>query len=282
LLSWLCSSPRDEQLLRGLPLGDRSYARYMAILERYLQFGGMPVTHDPELDDEERRRWLHDYQRTYLERDVADLVALRDLEPFVLAMRALAEKSGKAINFAELGRAASISPNTAHRFLRYMELSYQVLLLKPYFRNREKRLTKMPKVHFVDPGISRAILNRTGDLSGEEFESAVIAEIYKQAMGASVRLDFYHLRTYDGREVDLLLEHEDGFVAIEIKMSRRVSSADARNLSGLGEILDKPLLKSFVLSLDPDVQTLADGVLALPVAWALGAPLAESSQRAGG
>jgi len=254
-----------------MPASDRGYALSLALLDRYVRFGGMPVVHDPDLDDDERHDWLRDYQRTYLERDVADLAALRDLEPFVMAQKAIAERNGRAINWSDLARAAGIAPATARRFLRYLELSYQVIALPPYFRNREKRLTKMPKIHFVDPGVLRTVLGRRGEPSGEEFESAVVAEIYKQARSASLQADFWCFRTYDGREVDLLIETDGGFVAFEIKHASRVADPDARHLRGLAEFLDRPLLASVLLSMDPDARQLSGGVIAAPVAWVLGA-----------
>lgn len=271
LIGWLRGGARAPGTLLGVPAADCGYARAVEALDRYVRFGGMPVVHDPALSDGERHDWLRDYQRTYLERDVADLAALRDLEPFVMAQKAIATRSGRAINWADLARAAGIAPGTARRFLRYLEVSYQVLALPPYFRNPDKRLAKMPRIHFLDPGILRTVLGRRGEPSGEEFESAVVAEIYKQVRNASFRADFHWLRTHDGREVDLLLETEDGFVAFEIKQAARVADTDARHLRGLADFLDRPLLGRVLLSMDPDARVLAEGVVAVPVAWALGA-----------
>ena len=91
-----------------------------------------------------------------------------------------------------------------------------------------------------------------------------MAEIYKQTKNSGIDLSFYHLRTTDGREVDLLIEKEDGYIAIEIKMAETVRSVDARHLRKLEEILDKPILQSFVLSNDLNARELEDGVMAIP------------------
>ncbi len=271
LILWL-SDPRPSRLtvFDGLPVASPGFAFAARQLEQYLEYGGMPVVHDPELTPEERYQWLRDFQRTYLERDVTDLAALRDLEPFVVAQRVIAARTGRMVNFSDLARSASISPDTARRFLRYLELSYQVLLLPPFFRNREKRLSKSPKVHVLDPGILRVLLNRRGELTGEEFESAVVSEIWKQIRNAGLAVELFHLRTHDRREVDLLLELEAGFVPIQVKKALRVGPTDDRSLRDLEELLDKPVLHSFVLSLDREPRELSPGVHALPVAWALG------------
>lgn len=142
--------------------------------------------------------------------------------------------------------------------MRYLELSYQVLMLPAWYRNAEKRLAKQPKLHFLDPGIRRAILRKRGATDGTEFESAVAAEIYKQCRNARLPLTFWHLRTADGREVDLLIEREDGFVAVEVKQTERVSPVDFRHLRGLEEILDKPLLLGLVVSNDGQFRQVDD------------------------
>jgi len=271
LVSFLEGGGRDSGVFRGIPGASPQYAMNVLAFERYLLFGGMPVVHDPEISDAERRDWLTDYQTTYLQRDVADLANLRDLEPFILAQNAIAARTATTVNFSDLARQASVSSGTAQRFMRYLELSYQVLILRPWFRNPHKRLVRMPKVHFLDPGVQRSILRRRGEPGGEDFESAVVSEIHKQVRNAALPIDLFHLRTHDGREVDLLLELENGYVAIEVKAHRRASSTDARHLRGLGEFLDKPLLFSLVLSRDNEIQPLDESILALPVAWALGA-----------
>jgi predicted AAA+ superfamily ATPase len=238
----------------------------------------MPVVHDPEVTPEEKLSWLSDYQKTYLERDVADLAALRELEPFVRAQKALALRSGGLVNFSDLARDAGVAPGTARRFLRYLELSYQVLALPAWHANASKRLTKRPKVHLVDPGVQRSILGRSGEVTGDEFESAVVAEIFKQVRTAGLRVALHHLRTHDGREVDLLIESDRWVVAIEVKMARTVAAVHARNLTSLEAILGRPVRKGIVLSRDPVVRELSPEVIALPAAWALG-PCCEQVRR---
>ncbi len=271
LIAWLRDMKAEQAIFSGIPASDRSYARHLPLFESYVTWGGMPALTMAGMDDDDKEAWLRDYRRTYLERDVADLASLRDLEPFVAAQKAIAVRSAKQVNFSDLARVAHIAPATARRFMRYLELSYQVLVLPPYSRNRDKRIAKMPVVHSLDPGIHRAVVNRRGDPTGEEFESAVVAEIYKQVRSANIAADFHHLRTYDGREVDLLIELADGFVAIEIKMGDRVSAVDGRHLRDLHGMLDKPLLGSLVLSMDPAINRLAKGIHAVPIAYALSA-----------
>lgn len=230
----------------------------------YLNFGGYPAVADESLSDDDRREWLYNYIRTYLERDIRDLADFRSLEPFVKTQKTTALLTGSLVNFSQLAREADIAANTARRFLNYLELSYQVILLQPWAKNNLKRLTKTPKLHYLDPGIQRGILRKQGELSGNEFESAVIDEIYKQTRFPGFSGNLYHLKTADGREIDLLIELENGYIAVEIKMTQRVRSKDARHLNGLETLLDKPLIHSFVLSNDMDVKMLSESITAMP------------------
>ena len=225
-----------------------AYALAKTRWEYFLHWGGMPRLR--EWDDEDRFAWLQDYQVMYLQRDLGDLAQLRRLEPFVRAQQAAALRSGQVINFSDLARLSDVSPATARQFMRYLELSYQIILLPAWYRNEEKRLSKQSKLHFVDPGIRRSILRKRGDIDGAELESAVVAEIYKQCRNAQLPVELYHLRTADRREVDLLIEREDGFIAVEVKQTARVSAADFRHLRGLEDLLDKPLLLGLVASND--------------------------------
>jgi predicted AAA+ superfamily ATPase len=216
----------------------------------FLRWGGMPAILGTEWTEQDRFEWLRDYHDTYLQRDLGDLARLDRLEPFVRAQKAAATKTAKTVNFSELARLSEVSPPTARQFIRYLEISYQVFLLPAWFRNQEKRLAKQPKLHFFDPGVRRAVLQKRGDVDGEEFESAVVAEICKQCRTARLPVELHHLHTVDGREVDLLVEREDGFIAIECKQASKVSPADFRHIKALDPVLDKPLLLGVVVSSD--------------------------------
>lgn len=243
-------------------------ARAAIAWEAFGRWGGMPPLHTRGWGDEDRFEWLQDYQATYLQRDLRDLARLSRLEPFVRAQRAAALRTAQTVNFSDLGRFAGVSPPTAREFLRYLEISYQVVLLPGWHRNLEKRLVKQPKLHFLDPGVRRAILRQRGEIGGAEFESAVVAEVLKQIRTARLPLDPFHLRTTDGREVDLVLEREDGYVALECKQAAKVVPSDFRHLRGLGQILDKPLLAGAVVSEDPECARVSGGDGPLFKLWA--------------
>ena len=107
-------------------------------------------------------------------------------------------------------------------------------------------------------------------LSIELVQKLQITEEYKQAKNIFAEVSFHHLRPQDGKEVDLLVENQHGYYAFEIKMAERVSKIDARHLTGLNTILDKPLLHSFIISNDPETHHISDNITAVHAAMFLG------------
>ena len=232
----------------------------------YLTYGGYPALTGEDLTNEERDEWLKMYVRTFLERDIRDLVTFRDLEPFLKLQRYMANMTGSLVNYSSIAKETGVSIPTVQRYIRYMEISYQSLSLPAWFSNPLKQLVKAPKIHFLDNGVLRAVLQKKGAITGNEYESALIAEIYKQIKTFRLPLSCYHLRTQDGREIDLLLEAENYFIAIEIKTTENVNRNDARHLFDLQSLLNKPLKHSFVLSNDVHTQQLAETITAMHAA----------------
>ncbi len=116
----------------------------------------------------------------------------------------------------------------------------------------------------------QTVLLKRGGVTGAEFESLVIAEIYKQAKALNSDARFYYLRTLDGFEVDLLIETQEGYFAFEIKMAERISKTDAGNLLKVENFLDKPLLHSFLVSNDTNTQSFGENCTAISAAYLLG------------
>jgi len=266
-----------QKLLKGddseyLPsfLLDKNRVKKMVAYSHYLKYGGFPAISGNDSNENEKFDWLHNYIRTYLERDIRDLASFRDLEPFIKLQQYLALNTGNLINASSISKQFGINIKTVQRYIKYFEISYQAIVLPAWSKNQDKRLIKSPKAHYLDHGVVQAVLHKRGGMTGSEYESAIVAEIYKQAKNISSLAQFSFLRTHDGKEVDLLLEFADGYYAFEIKMADRVSKVDARHLWGLEEILDKPLKKAFLLSNDEETKYFDDKTVAIHAAMFLG------------
>ncbi len=274
IASSLAAGRTPAQAFEELPpvISDRAdYADAEAAFGEYLAHGGMPFLHSDGLSREDKRGWLRDYVRTYLQRDLADLAQLSNLEPFIKAEKVLALRTGTLLNFSEAARLAGVTADSMRRYMNYLELSFQAFLLPSWQRNLSKRLSKMPRVHFLDPGICRALTGNFESTDGAFFESAVCAEIYKQVRYARPDWSLYHLRTADGREVDLLLETPQGYVAVEIKMSAVAAQSHTRHFRDLDALLDKPFLGGVLLTQDMKPRYFSETrSLALPAQLFLG------------
>jgi predicted AAA+ superfamily ATPase len=244
-------------------IGDAAEKRLSA-LEHLARWGGMPAL--LPLDDEDRRSWLRSYRQTFLERDLVDLVRLRDLEPFRKLQELAMLRSGQILSYSELARDAGVSPATARRYLEYLDLSYQVVLLRPYSRNLTSTVVKSPKLYWLDLGLSREVTASRGDLTGAEFETLVVAECHKwiRTMAPDVKMYFY--RTRSRMEVDLLLETPGGVLAVEIKNRGQAYPEDARALAELREPLGVSWLGGLVVYRGTRLHPLreADGIWAVP------------------
>ncbi|RME27658.1 MAG: ATP-binding protein, partial [Deltaproteobacteria bacterium] len=236
LLGELLEKPSElPRLLARFPpvlLGDDK-ARAREVVAHLGRWGGMPEL--LYLEDSERLEWLRSYNATFLERDLADLARLSDLLPFRKLQQLAMLRAGRLLSYSELARDAGMPATTVRRYLRYLELSYQTLLLPPYSRNLTSSVVKSPKLYWVDMGILRSGIGYWGELTGELFENMIVVEIFKWLDTAACPGRLYFYRTRSGFEVDLLYECAEGLLGIEIKNRPRVSAYDAKGLARLAE-----------------------------------------------
>lgn len=190
-----------------------------------LDWGGMPAL--LPLKKDARWKWLRDYVYTYLERDLADLVRLPDLEPFKKFQKLAALRSGQLVNYSELARNASVSVDTAKRYLEYLNISYQAVLLQPFHQNLTSSTIKSPKLYWTDIGILRSLSGLQTGMTGAIFETMVMAEIIKWNRTMQTEAAIYFYRTRTGMELDALIETRQGLTGIEIKNRETASRKDA-------------------------------------------------------
>jgi predicted AAA+ superfamily ATPase len=228
-----------------------------------LQWGGMPAL--LPLTDEERWKWLRDYEFTYLERDLGDLARLDDLEPFRTFQKLSALRSGQLLNYSEIARDAAISVDTARRYLEYLRLSYQTILLQPYYRNITSSVIKTPKLYWLDIGLLRQLGGFRGDASGQIYETMVVAEIFKWLKTAQRDIEIYFYRTRSGLELDLILQTRRGIIGMEIKARASVTSIDFKTLTDIAARLGKEWLGGLVVYRGKTLKKVGEpGIWAIP------------------
>lgn len=264
LMNRLLSATGFASAFKGIPkvLLDKEDAKTRSAEQHILKWGGMPAL--LPLPMEERWKWLKDYEYTYLERDLSDLVRLDDLEPFTKFQRLSALRSGRLLNYSEIARDTSVSVDTARRYLEYLKLSYQVMLLQPYYKNITSSVVKTPKLYWLDVGLLRQLSGQHGELSGEIYETMVVNELYKWIKTYQCRAEMFFYRTRSGLELDVLLQTEHGLIGMEIKGREKVVSSDAVQMKEVAAVLNKKWKGGLVVYQGDEIIKIAE-----PDIWAV-------------
>ena len=197
---------------------------------------------------------LRDHQETYLERDVRQLVNVRDLRQFRLFLKYCAGHVGQMLNLQKIANEVGISQPTAQSWLSVLETSYIVFTMPPYYRNFNKRLVKSPKLYFYDTGLVCYLLEMTrpNDLvnyyqRGAIFENLLIAELCKHQFHTYQKNDFYFWRDSNDLEVDILFEETANLRIAEIKSSETINSSFYNNMQKFSKIATETALQPFLL-----------------------------------
>jgi len=196
--------------------------------------GFYPRIHDKDLDP---ARWLADYHRTYVERDLRDTLKVMNLDAFERFVRLAAARTGQVLNMASLADDAGISQPTVRQWLTSLRIGSLITLLKPHHANFQKRLRKRPKLHFLDTGLACYLLGiRDADtlsmhpLRGAVFESFVVGELTKIFVHHGRQAPLYHWRDVGGHEIDIVIDLGSELLPVEVKAGMTLSSDTLKGL----------------------------------------------------
>lgn len=232
-------------------LGELKRARRVPGKIELLLFRGLyPPLYDKRHDP---LSWYANYTLTYLERDVRQLINVRELGTFQRFIRMCAARTGQLLNLSGLANDCGITHNTAKAWVSVLEASYIIFLLQPYHRNLNKRLVKTPKLYFYDPGLAAWLLGiqaaeqlTTHSMRGALFETWVVCELLKKRYNQALPANVYFWRDRTGNEVDVLCEEGERVSPMEIKSGQTITE---EHLAGLrawvelaGEIAVNPRL----------------------------------------
>lgn len=208
--------------------------------------GGMPrMIADQELLAED---YFGAYMQTYLERDIYDLVDIKDENKFLKFISCVAARTGQEVNLADIGKDVEIDRKTAEGWLSVLVSAGLVYLLPPYSGNTIKRIIKRPKLYFMDTGLACYLTMwnnpRTLELSamaGAMFETYVVSEIIKgyTNQGIDVRSRLCYYRDNNGKEIDLMILENGRLYPIEIKKSADSGKSTLKNFSILDALPDE-------------------------------------------
>ena len=176
------------------------------------------------------------YLKTYIERDIRDLIHISDENLFIRFMKVAAARTGQMLNYSDMANDVGVSVPTIKSWLSLLETSGLIFMLQPYYNNLINRAIKTPKLYFYDTGLCCYLSGwqttetlSIGAMCGAILETYVISEILKsyQYNGKSVNMYFY--RDKEKKEIDLLIERNGKFYPIEIKRTASPKESDVKN-----------------------------------------------------
>ncbi len=194
-------------------------------LEKMLFTGGYPSLYSGKATP---TRWMGNYIKTYLERDVRLLRNIGNLNQFQKFVKLCADRAAQILNIQNLSVDAGIDNKTALAWLGVLEASYIIHLLPPYYKNYSKRVIKTPKLYFYDNGLLCYLLDiksessiRNHQKKGALFENWCVTELKKNRFNAGQQGNLFYFRDSNGNEVDVLIEKNEHIIPIEIKSSTK-------------------------------------------------------------
>lgn len=237
-------------------------------LWNHIHTGSMPEMADEKSDWD---LFYRSYTKSYIERDVRNLLNIKEISVFYKFMVALAARTGCLFNAADIANSIGVNLKTVQNWISVLEASGIIFFLRPYENNILKRTIKTPKIYFHDTGLVCYLVGwdnpkvaQNGAMAGELFENFVMSEIAKSYLnyGKDLRNLFFY-RDSNQKEIDLIILNEDRLFPIEIKKAAQVSLSMAKNFPTLKQ-LDNINMGTILCQCDKKM-LLGENVRALPL-----------------
>ena len=215
------------------------------------------------------------YLRTYIERDVRKIINIQDEPKFLKFISSMAARTGQEFNAADISRDVGVDAETIVRWTGILSNTYIIFLLQPHMNNNVGRIIKRPKIYFMDTGlacyltgyVSSETLSRSA-YSGQIFETYIISEIVKSYANnqRDPRKHLYYYRDNNGKEIDLLIIHEDNIYPIEIKKGANPGKEAIKNFDIMKRFeMNSP--NGIVICLSKDIHALDEKNYMLPIEY---------------
>lgn len=232
-------------LLRLLPFSfSEIYKKENKIeIDNLLYNGFYPRIFDKKLNPTEAYSF---YLMTYVERDIRNLINVKDLSKFERFVKLCAANTGQILNYSRLANDCGINHNTAASWISVLEASFIIYLLRPHHKNFRKRLVKSPKIYFIDTGFAAYLMEITNPAQlrnhharGALFETFLVSELLKQRYNSGLLPNCYYWRDNVGHEIDLILDFGNMLFPVEIKAGKTLTSDYFKDLDFYRKINSK-------------------------------------------
>ncbi len=233
--------------------------------------GSMPELYNkPEID---WQLYYASYVRTYIERDVRSLLNVKNLDMFSRFIISVAARTGSILNYTNISNEIGVDIKTVQSWIKVLEASGIILLIKPFSNNALKRTIESPMLYFLDTGLVCYLLKWTtketlqnGAMSGQILETYAVSEIVKSFKNKGIHeIPIYFYRDKDMKEIDLIVVDQDKLYPIEIKKAMNPVKSMAKNFSVLKRAIGFVVDKEMILCLIERNTYLSDNLLAYPI-----------------
>ena len=220
------------------------------------------------------QEWYAAYINTYLEKDVRSINDIGNLRDYHRFMQLLASRTSQILNMSSLSNDLGVSVNTVKKWISVLEACRIIFLLPPYYENFGKRITKSPKIYFLDCGLVCYLTGikdkehlLKGPMAGALFETFCIQEIIKEYLAYGKRPELYYLRTNNELEVDLMIKGNNNLMyPVEIKMTKTPKLKMANSIKKIKDVFNKLRFgEGIILSLSDEKISLTKDVKIKPL-----------------
>lgn len=237
--------------LYPLTLGELQKAHYELPLNQQLLSGFYPRIYQEHLNP---TKAYSNYFHTYVERDIRQLINIKDLSLFERFIKLCAGRIGNIFQQTSLGNEVGISNHTVQQWLSVLEASYIIVRLQPYYENFGKRIIKAPKIYFTDVGLACYLLGietesqvQRDPLRGALVENLVILELMKHRRNQGLDPRFYYYRDNHQNEVDLVICQGHELIPVEIKSSQTFHSSFLKGLDYFKQLAPERVPTGYVI-----------------------------------
>ena len=237
--------------LLPMTLGETEVSRNDIDLSRLLYDGLYPAV---AAGKNTAKMFYPSYVKTYVEKDVRDLLKIQDQMQFMRFMRLCAARIGSILVATEIASEVGVDSKTVMRWLSVLQASYLVTLLPSYHENISKRLVKSPKLYFNDTGLACYLLDIESPkqldrdkMRGALFENMIVMEVLKHRYNQGLDGGVFFYRDSNQNEVDVLLKQEGEITAIEVKSSMTYHSSFEKSLQQITGWIETPVTKRAVV-----------------------------------
>lgn len=242
------------------------------IFDRIIK-GSYPILYNGQENNLEN--FYSAYIKTYIERDIRELINIKDEVKFLKFISAVAARTGQEYNANDIGNDVGIDNKTVDEWMSILRNTFLVYFLQPYSNNAVSRVIKRPKIYFMDTGLACYLAgyldSRTLEksaYSGQIFETYVVSEIIKSYTNNSrdPRMHLYYYRDSNSKEIDLLVIHENNIYPVEIKKGANPGKEAIKNFNVVEKFeLNSP--NGVVICLSKEIHALNEKNYLVPIEY---------------